>query len=227
VVLVPFRPGIERREWCWDISRYWLEKVGWPIYIADCEGPWSVAAARNVASDDADADGMWDVALVTDADVIVEPEQLHRSLTWLLSTGGAVRPHSERWMLTEEASVLFAQRGPSAIDVLDPKHIGKMFAGGGQLLITRDAWEGVGGFDEEFIEWGREDSVMNINLLVRGYWERLPGDAWHLWHPRFQGRVAPKSDKLYREALKTHRRTISRWAANKGLEGREHPQFVL
>ena len=228
MTLVPYRPGDERRSWCWDVARYWLAKVGWPIYVSDCTGEqFNISPARNAASAEADADGRWDVALVTDTDVIVSSEQLHRSLAWLRSSGGAVRPHSERWMLTETGSTLFSQRGPDAVDVLDSKHVEKMFAGGGQLLVTRDAWESVNGFDENFIGWGREDSVMNINLLASGYWERLPGDAWHLWHPRSSGRVAKLSDQLYRAALKDHRTEIIRWAANKGLEGRERPEFVL
>jgi predicted glycosyltransferase involved in capsule biosynthesis len=41
----------------------------------------------------------------------------------------------------------------------------------------------VGGFDERFVGWGHEDSSLNIQLLLKADWDRIPGEAHHLWHP--------------------------------------------
>lgn len=55
--------------------------------------------------------------------------------------------------------------------------------GGGLLVVSRDGWDRVGGYDERFVGWGHEDSVFNIALLLKAAWDRIPGSAWHLWHP--------------------------------------------
>ena len=117
-------------------------------------------------------------------------------------------------MLTREGSLLAAQRGPSAIK---PEHLGKQFAGGGLLVITHEAWDTVGGFDESFIGWGYEDSAMTMSLMRAGLWERLPGECWHLWHPGEDNKPRAESVKRYRDLLKENAEMIQDWARNKGL----------
>lgn len=215
VILVPWRGGDDRREWLWDICRPWLERFGWPIFCGDSVGPWARAAAVNAAEKKARASGGWDLALVADTDTIPDPDSIYRALDWIRATGGAARPHAERWMLTREGSLLAAQRGVSAID--KTKHLSQQFAGGGLLVITRDAWDKVGGFDESFIGWGYEDSAMTMSLLNLGLWERLPGEAFHLWHPGEQNKPRRESVNRYRALLKENREVIEDWARNKGL----------
>lgn len=218
VILIPWRGGEERREWLWDICRPWLERFGWPIYTGDSVGPWARAAAVNAASA---AAGDWDLALVADCDTIPDPGSIYRAMDWIRSTGGAARPHAERWMLTKEGSLLAAQRGPGAIK---PKHLGKLYPGGGLLVITREAWDKVGGFDEDFIGWGYEDSAMTMSLMKLGLWERLPGEAWHLWHSGEQNKPRRESMNRYRALLKENAEMIEDWARNKGLR---RPQEVI
>jgi hypothetical protein len=188
-----------------------LEGLGYPIFLGDSEGPWARGRAVNAA---AAAAGRWDVALVSDSDTIPDPGAVRRAVAWVLDTGGAARPHDERWMLTKDGTVALVTRGQAA---LEPHHFGPQWAGGGLLVLTRDAWESVGGFDERYVEWGREDSALNLSLLRAGPWDRLPGQAWHLWHQPFSGKVKRQSDKLYGEALVANKDLIDAWAANKGL----------
>jgi hypothetical protein len=218
VTLVPWRPGDPRREWCFDVTRPALERLGYEIFTGDSVGPWARAAAVNRASE---AAGNWDVALVSDSDTIPEPGAIRRAVAWVADTGGGARPHGERWMLTKEGALVFAQRGPST---LKPAHFATRYVGGGLLVVARRGWEAVGGFDERFIEWGREDSVMNVNLLVKASWDRLPGNAWHLWHPTHPGKVKSTSDALYQQALRENRVAIRAWGADKGFP---NPEAVL
>lgn len=218
VTLVPWRGGDDRREWCWDIARPSLERLGYPIFLGDSVGPWARAAAANAA---AAAAGRWDAALVSDSDTICEPDAVRRAVAWVMDTGGGARPHGERWMLTKPGSVKFAQRGPST---LVPKDFSQRYPGGGLLVVSRAGWDAVGGFDERFVEWGREDSAMNISLLVAAAWHRLPGEAWHLWHRPHPVRVRAQSDQLYRSLLRNHAEAIRAWGANQGLL---HPEQVL
>jgi hypothetical protein len=176
VTLVPWRGEDELREQSWDIVRPYLERFGWRIYLGDREGPWSRGAAINAAARDA---GNWDVAVIADADTI-PPEGLDAAVVTALRSGGGVRPHDHLYRLTPSGSIAAANRGTAA---LEPRHIEREHPGGGFLIVAREGWDRVGGFDERFVGWGHEDSSLNIQLLLKADWDRIPGEAHHLWHP--------------------------------------------
>lgn len=218
VTLVPFRGGDERREWCWDVTRPALDALGHPVYTGAPRGDaWSRSQACNAASE---AAGDWEVALVADCDTIPDPESINRAITWVLQTRGGARPHMERWMTTQEGALVLAQRGPRHLNYSKkqkPKHIGQLYRGGGLLVVHRQAWETVGGYDEEFIGWGYEDTAMNLALLTQAQWHRLPGESWHLWHSAKDNHPRKETVERYRSLLKEHQWAIDRWAGNQGL----------
>lgn len=218
VILVPWRGGDDRREWLYDMVRPWMAGFSWPIYEGDSEGPWARAAACNRASETA---GQWDFALVADTDTICDPDAIRRAMAWVADTRGGVRPHGERRMLTQAGTLVYCQRG---WDALEPSHFAKQWAGGGLLVIHREAWEAVGGYDETYVGWGYEDTAMALNLLTKASWDRLPGRAVHLYHPTKQNRPRRESLALYKRALADHAQAIAEWAADKGLR---EPQAVL
>lgn len=85
------------------------------------------------------------------------------------------------WKLRPSAHRMFYLQGPKA---LRPGHISGEFPnGGGVLVVTREAWDSVGGFDESYVGWGWEDSYFNGKLLLQWDWNILPGEAWHFHHP--------------------------------------------
>lgn len=214
VTLVPFRGGDERREWCWDVSRPSLEALGYPVYVGEPRGEaWSRAEACNAAAEQA----KWDVALFSDCDTIPDPGSVRRAVAWVLDTRGGARPHLERWMTTFDGSTVLAQRGPGALNYARngrPRHIGQMWRGGGLLVVHRSAFELVGGYDESFVGWGYEDSAMNLELLAKASWDRLPGQAWHHYHSGHENRARQESVKAYRALLSRNAEAIDRWLGN-------------
>ena len=90
---------------------------------------------------------------------------------------GAARPHDRRFMLSLGATKWVMSRG---LETLPKKFLRWLAPGGGALVISRVAWERVGGYDERFVGWGYEDSAMNIALVDR--WRIVPGASYHLFH---------------------------------------------
>jgi len=178
VVLVPWRGGDHIRERNWEWTRPHLEELGYEIVLGDRPGPWARAAACNEAARQA---GDWDIAVVADADTIPEPDAVKRAVGLVRTTPGAVRPHDRLWNLSKAQSVVAGQRGPEQVR-LTPR--AAQLLGGGLLVVSRVAWEKVGGYDERFIGWGHEDSALHTTLLAEAQWDRISGQAWHLWHRR-------------------------------------------
>lgn len=176
VTLVPWRPGNKIREQNWVWTRPHLEALGYPIFLGDRRGPWARAAACNEAAKLA---GDWDVAVIADADTIPEADAVQRAVRTASAALGAVRPHDHLWDLNRAQSKILATRGKLK---LSPKQ--RELLGGGLLVVSRAAWEKVGGYDEEFIGWGHEDSDLHTRLLALAHWDRIEGQAWHLHHPR-------------------------------------------
>jgi predicted glycosyltransferase involved in capsule biosynthesis len=68
---------------------------------------------------------------------------------------------------------------------LNPEQwIHKITSWAGLLVLSREAWEKVGGYDEAFIGWGYEDNAFQASLDRRvGHFDRVDGFVVHLWHP--------------------------------------------
>ncbi len=211
VILVPFRPATDRHHWLWDMILPHLESFGWPIYTGSCDGPWRRAAAVNDAARKA---GDWGTALIADCDTIPDHDGILRAVEWVRSTGGGCRPHDQRYMLSQQQTVTAVQRGVHALPV---KTLRAPWAGGGLDVVTRDAWDVVGGMDESYEGWGYEDSEFHVQMVVKSRWDRLPGHAWHLWHPTDANKPARESVLRYRETQRRHRAELDAWCATKGL----------
>jgi hypothetical protein len=180
VILVPWRGGDELREQSWEIVRPRLDGLGYPVITGDAPGPWARGRAINAAAREA---GRWDIGIIADADTICDELALSRGIRHVMRTKGAARPHDRLHRLTPSGSIAFA-RGAA----LEERHIEGDQLGGGYLVIHRQAWDRIGGYDESFVGWGHEDTALNIALLVKADWDRLPGEAWHLWHPESRSR---------------------------------------
>lgn len=178
VIVVPWRAGNRIREENWLATAPYLQALGdWPIYLGDREGPWSRSAACNQGAKDA---GPWDICIFADADTIPEKSAVMEAVDRVTRNGGSLRPHTNLWMLNPGQTKIVVKQGIGA----RPKKIRFKNMGGGLLVVSRSAYEKVGGFDERFVGWGHEDSALTTRLVVEASWDQVEGSAWHLWHPR-------------------------------------------
>lgn len=209
VILVPLRIEDEERTLAWEYTRFRLEELGLPIVTADSDGPWNRSAAINKAAAEAED---WDVALIADADTIGEPDAIRKAMTQALKQESAVIPWRLRHKLSRDGSDRmrrYEDKLPYRHRLNDRDHTDKtpsrlpMAHRGGPIVVSRAAWDAVGGFDEEFVGWGHEDVAFRIacETLAPGGLSDLNGTIWHLWHERTDPSQANDQRKeLYRAA---------------------------
>lgn len=183
VVLVPRRAGNPYRDevWAW-VRGWWESEVGFPIVEGNHDvGPFNRSAAINRAAADA---GAWDVAVIIDADVLLDPIQIHAAVGAAAHTGGPVLGYTERIHLHKAGTreVLDGYRGDWR-----PFTRTRLLDSCSSLnVVTRDLFAAVHGFDEIFNGWGWEDVGFRIATeLVSGRnLVKIDGTLWHLWHPK-------------------------------------------
>jgi hypothetical protein len=214
VTLVPWRPGNHIRERNWDWTRPHLEALGYEMFLGDSPGPWARAAACNEAARLA---GDWDIALIADADTIPEKDAVQRAVVTVSLLPGAIRPHDRLWNLNKAQTQLAGTKGPQAVR-LTPR--ASKLLGGGLLVVSRQAWDRVGGYDERFIGWGHEDSALQTTLLAEARWDRIEGQAWHLWHPRDPIHTPERkaNQRMMHEVKEHYRDVIERESEERGWD---------
>ena len=198
VILVPFRDQPDRR----DVAAYVFDHLvgyGMPIHVGDSDGEWSRAQAINRAARGA---GAWDIALIADADTVHDECIVERASETALEHRGAVVPWQTRHKLNEKGSRRLMREGLpfrtryGDTDTADPTP-SRMVAKhrGGPIVVHREAWEIVGGFDEAFVGWGHEDVAFRVSvaMLAPGKLREQRGIVWHLWHPR-EGVPSPENE---------------------------------
>lgn len=191
VLLVCRRPDHGRRDLLWRYARHrWMrDHPDWPIFEGEhLDGPFNRSAAINAAARDA---GDWDVAVVIDADVVIDPEQVRVAVHNAHHTGRLTFPYQRYVPLGEQITNEILDRGTDRdwVKGVDRRH-GVMDARVGKahvssvVVVPRRLWDDVGGFDERFEGWGCEDvAFAHACDAVGGGIDRIDGDVFHLWHP--------------------------------------------
>jgi hypothetical protein len=182
--LVPRRAGIEERDRLWAFTRPWWENdhPTWPIYEGQhTEGPFNRSAAINAA---ARAAGDWDVAVIIDADIIANADAVRAGVEIAASTNMMVVSHDERIMLTQQGTnkILNGYRGNWRVKGIQERVYGDSVSC--VVIVSRQLWDLVGGFDELFSGWGYEDTAFRIaaETLTGKPLIRLSSELFHLWH---------------------------------------------
>jgi hypothetical protein len=197
VILVPRRAGIPERDaaWAWCRARWRALHPDLGLYEGEHDdgGPFNRAAALNAAARLADADGRWDLAVVIDADVFIDPANVTSAIARATETGKVTWAFT-RWNgLTPAATDTVLKATPEIVGKwgVDPGAIEKTnpISWSCCFVVPRAVWDEIGGFDERFKGWGWED--MAFQSVVCGIYghERLDGDVYHLWHPRAEERI--------------------------------------
>ena len=179
-VLVPRRSddeGPRDRIWAGIRSRVWWPS---PVFEGHQEGgPFNRSMAINTAAKNA---GDWSVAVIADADSLVEPHQLYNAVEIAKETDRLVIPHS-RWVNVEvEETSDFIQTGKLLWS--NKRNIYHTTVSS-VLVVPRSVWDAVNGFDERFVGWGWEDvAFMTAVEAITDGPIRMEGSVYHLAHDR-------------------------------------------
>jgi hypothetical protein len=186
VLLVPFSSEDPSRINIWQHTHSWLKQtLDYPLYIGehfpDEPGTYNLSLARNQAAQLAGDD--WEVAVIHDADTIISPQQIKAGVAAALETGAVTYPYTERWELDFEGTKMLLQDETSDWQ----SHLQQYARNqplGGCIIVRRDLWEIVRGFDTGFVGWGHEDGAFAIacEVLSGKKLQRVPGKSLHLEH---------------------------------------------
>lgn len=189
-VLIPWGDdgSSRRRGFAWLLERYdrLLPDAELVIGRSDTT-PFNLSAARNHAF----AQASHDLLLLADADAVFSVRQVLRGAREMARGARWVIPYGDRrFYYLSAAQTAKLLDGPPQIDLPLPGADARAAqAVCGLMLIPREGWERVGGFDERFAGWGREDDAFVLALeTLWGPCTRLEEPAMHLWHE-----VAPET----------------------------------
>lgn len=196
VVLVPRRKDGGPRDLLWSVCRRrWEVVFGFPIYEGHHDhGPFNRSLAINDASRLADREGKWDLAIVIDSDILIDHEAVQAAIHTAVTTNKVTWPHSS-WNGLDKTftdSVIadpFSVCSPNLDKTLLEPSVEKRTPQSWSccIVVPRDAWDFLGGFDERFRGWGFEDMAFQSAVAGLLGYERLSAPLYHLWHPRFPG----------------------------------------
>lgn len=189
----------------WTMARWQRQFPNWQF----CEGHsdptnYNRSEARNDAYRQADGE----LLVITDADCVTSKANVHEAMEMVLSSKAAwVIAHHIYYSLTKQFTDVILELPPETNNLgefypnSDWKMVDKSDAG--VLVMMREAYDAVQGYDERFNGWGYEDNAFATKL--RKLWgpsQRTRGEVGHLWHPRgldFDQPHIKHNEKLYGE----------------------------
>lgn len=136
-----------------------------------------------------------EVLCLLDADLLVPSQFLGRAMEMVGATRPVVRPYREvvyldesstRRALADFAATAGGWATTQLPDQLPASYSGRRFTDsqGGTLWIARRLYAEIGGHDERFRGWGREDRELWNRLAAIKPIPSVPWTLWHLHHPR-------------------------------------------
>lgn len=187
-IVVPRRSDGGRRDQLWAYCRrQWAEHFpAWTITEGhDDHGPFNRGRAIN---DAARAAGPFDVLLIIDGDVWADPGQIQAAVERAHETGRMTLAYSmyralDRHMTDRVLDGFDGDWGRGKFKMAH--HCSSIVA------VPAPLWARVGGFDERIEGHGADDLILTHACRVLGGGiERIPGDVFHLDHPR-----SPEDDR--------------------------------
>lgn len=184
-VLMPSGITDEWRARARQFTEAWYARnVDAPVFRGQCAGEWSkgaaVADAVNAAGRSAS------VYVLADADsVLHDPADLNAAIARVVGGEPWAVPHLRVYRLNAKESQRLADEPTSAARLgWTCRPVYQAVPGGGITVVSREAFEAVGGIDARFLGWGGEDLVFGwaLETLVGNGWHGA-GQLVHLWHP--------------------------------------------
>jgi len=182
-IIVPRRADDGMRDENWEKIKANVWGSSTIIESHHDDGPFNVSMARNLGIESLED---WDLVVLADADSFVAPDVFHRAVRVAAQTRRMVIPHS-RWLNVEldEHELLFTE------GYIQTREGRKRVTGttSSVVVLPREVFDAVNGFDERFKGWGYEDTAFHIavNALHQPA-IHFEGDVYHLAHER------PKED---------------------------------
>lgn len=204
-VVIPSRPVSAARDAAAAHVRAWYrEHVDADVAVGGDvapDAPWSKGTVVDEIVGWTDAEGL----IVADADVLVSPDALARSMLAVEAGAAWSQPHGMVYRLSRRATLqVYAgtageirPMGGAALD--RPAHYGP--PGGGIVVLSRTAYREAGGLDPRFTDWGGEDISWARALdTLAGPCVRFDAPMWHLWHERMWrrpgNRASPENEAV-------------------------------
>lgn len=189
VVWIPYRATKERAE-IFNAVRPFVESLGYPVIIADSgHQPFSIGNSWNLCAAESERYG-WTRAIQWGADFLIEnPDSIHAAVE--LSRQENL-PHVKAFDKVSRLTLTQTQAWLAGEPVELPD---SPLPFEGPLVVSREAYETVGGNDPRFVGWGHEDRAFThcIHVLC-GPTVSVPGRMIMLRHP---GREAMDTDPYY------------------------------
>lgn len=189
VAAIPYRPDFGHRDQLFTHlkTNFW-NIIGFELLIgANNDDPFNRSKALNQA-----LTGSWDVAILADADTWVAGHQLQDAIKKARTTHRLTAAFDTVIELNRTTTMsILAGKTPlsGSFDGAEKIRTREYETQSSMLVITRDLWDQVGGFDERFTGWGCEDNAFfKACELHGGTAERVTGNAFHLWHPPAKGK---------------------------------------
>ena len=217
-VCIPWRPGDRHRTRSYGWSRAYWQSQG--ATVVDGSGP-TRSAMRNDAARRAFADG-FDNLFFADADTFVPAEQFVVASIQSQDTDQFVLAFDEYMRLPQSMNRRMDAPIPHTFYRLARSASSpKLHHASGAHAMSRTLWERVGGYDERFTRWGFEDRCiwLTANTLA-GEHDRIPGPAYHWWHPNAPDKDPGDPEYLRGEALAQRYKAACAYRAPSGLLSR-------
>lgn len=180
-VLAPRRLDRGHRDRLWRHARAAWETAGYRVVEGHhVEGPFNRSLAVNLAAELA---GNWPVALVVDADALIDPERVQEALELAVETNRLVAPFTEVRELSPRGTEAVVTGVPPELAEVEKIRTAASEIQSMVLAVPRNLWEQVRGFDPGFVGWGGEDEAFwGACTKATGEPLRLDGPVFHLWH---------------------------------------------
>jgi hypothetical protein len=235
VILVPRRDDGGYRDELWDWCRAWWEREQSHMPVVEghhTDGLFNRSAAVNTAARIA---GAWDVAVIIDSDVLCDPNRVKEAVELAHRDTVMVLPHTVRYDVGRRGSEALraGQLTLEAIAASRQRWVHREYSTANGhpsvssvVVVGRELWDLVGGFDEQFKGWGYEDTAFAAACETFGGVVRMPGEVWHLWHPTArEGKRGTPSWALNSARGQAYRAAIGNPAAIRALQASGRPQL--
>lgn len=176
-IVIPWRDsGCKWRAMSFRYVSKHMEKYN-PIIADDGMQPFSRSGSKNLGASLCTDD----VVMFVDADTVIPHAQIDAALD-LARQGKMVYPYTHYHSINAQVSKTVYEG--FRIEAV-PSQWSIDWATGGAVAMSKDIFERIGRYDEEFIDWGMEDAALLVVARKAGIEiERVEGNCYHLWHPR-------------------------------------------